>query len=132
MNVKDELINSYKYMKKLLKHYSYSQHPNDLYISSLLMELVSLTKSTIMILQQEVVAKRRLRHALTVLFRSYVVFKNAFHEWVKNANVNEPAKIQVIFQRVVLANYIEKHVTLAIQGIEEFTGNELSRKINKR
>lgn len=132
MNVKDELINSYKYMKKLLKHYSYSQHPNDLYISSLLMELVSLTKSTIMILQQEVVAKRRLRHALTVLFRSYVVFKNAFHEWVKIAYVSEPAKIQVIFQRVVLANYIEKHVTLAIQGIEEFTGNELSRKINKR
>ncbi|WP_368658998.1 hypothetical protein AB3Z07_07915 [Metabacillus halosaccharovorans] len=130
--MKDELINSYKYMKKLLKHYSYSQHPNDLYISSLLMELVSLTKSTIMILQQEVVAKRRLRHALTVLFRSYVVFKNAFHEWVKIAYVSEPAKIQVIFQRVVLANYIEKHVTLAIQGIEEFTGNELSRKINKR
>ncbi len=132
MNVKDELINSYKYMKRLLKHYSYSQHPNDLYISSLLMELVSLTRSTIMISQQEVVAKRRLRHALTVLFRSYVAFKNAFNEWAKNANVNEPAKKQVIFQRVVLANYIEKHVTLAIQGIEEFTGNELSRKINKR
>lgn len=132
MNVKDELINSYKYMKELLKHYSYSQHADDLYISSLLMELVSLTRSTIMLSQQEVIAKRRLRHALTVLFRSYVAFKNAFNEWAKNANVNEPAKIQVNFQRVVLANYIEKHVTLAIQGIEEFTGNELSGKINKR
>ncbi|WP_226527725.1 hypothetical protein [Metabacillus niabensis] len=126
--MKDELINSYKYMKKLIKHYSNSQHPNDLYISSLLMELVSLTRSTIMILQQKVVAKRRLRHALTVLFRSYVAFKNAFNEWVKNANLNEPAKKQVIFQREVLANYIEKHVIVAIQGIEETTGNELSRR----
>ncbi len=132
MNVKDELINSYKYMKKLLKQYSYSQHPNDLYISSLLMELVSITRSTIMILQQEVIAKRGLRHALTVLYRSYVAFKNAFYGWVKITYVSEPANIQVIFQREIMVNFIEKHVRLAIQSIEEFTGNELSREINKR
>lgn len=120
----DELYKSYKYMKNLLKSFSFSQHPHDLYISSLLMEVVSLTKSTIMIVQQEVVAKRRLRQVLTILSRSYVAFENAFHEWMMSAKLRDPANIHMIFLKEQTAKLIDKHLKLSIPELEKLYNNK--------
>ena len=115
----EELFNGYKYMRKLLKSFSFSQYPQDLYISSLLMELVSLTRSAITILQQEVVPKRRLRQVLACLYRSNIAFESTFHEWAKHARVRDSVNLQGIFQREVTANLIKKHVTLSIPEVEK-------------
>ncbi|PMC34874.1 hypothetical protein CJ195_21760 [Bacillus sp. UMB0899] len=125
----DDLFKSYKYMKNLLRHFSFSQHPHDLYISSLLREVVSLTRSTIMIVQQEVVAKRRLRHVLAILSRSYVAFANAFHEWKMSAKLRDPANIQLILQREQTAKLIDKHLKLSIPEIEKMFSKEVLRGI---
>ncbi len=106
-------------MKKLVKYFSFRQQPHDLYVSNLLMELVTLTRSTIKILQHEEVAKRRLRHAINFLFRSYIAFENAFKEWAKNAKMREPAHIQGIFQSELTAKLIDRHLTEAIPEIEK-------------
>lgn len=118
-----ELFNSYRYMKKMLRDFSVSQHPHERYISSLLMELVTLTRATITILKQETVAKRRLRQAIAILYRSYSVFENAFYDWVMNAKLHAPANYQGILQKELAAKSIDRHLTLAIRMMEKLYSN---------
>ncbi len=110
----EELYKSYKYIKILLRDFSASHHLPNQYITSLLTELVTLTRTTITMLHQETVAKRRLRQAISTLYRSYYFFEIAFHEWVRNAKLQEPANLHVILQREVTARFIERHIRSAI------------------
>ncbi|HZH61935.1 MAG TPA: hypothetical protein VEY70_20650 [Metabacillus sp.] len=118
-----ELYNSYRSMKKMLRDFSVSQHQNERYISTLLMELVTLTRTAITMLQQDTVAKRRFRQAIATLYRSYTDFERAFHEWAINAKFHNTINFQWMFQMEMEAKSIDRHLTIAIREMGKLYSN---------
>lgn len=118
-----ELYKSYRSMKKMLRDFSVSHHPNERFISSLLMELVTLTRAAITMLQQETVGKRRFRQGIATLYRSYSDFEKSFHEWAINAKYHNTMNFQWIFQREMEAKNIERHLTIAIREMKKLYSN---------
>lgn len=118
-----ELYNSYRSMKKMLRDFSVSHHPNERFISSLLMELVTLTRAAITMLQQETVGKRRFRQGIATLYRSYSDFEKSFHGWALNAKFYNTMNFQWIFQREMEAKNIERHLTIAIREMKKIYSN---------
>jgi|GEM_PF-6365319 len=118
-----ELYKSYRSMKKMLRDFSVSHHPNERFISSLLMELVTLTRAAITMLQQETVGKRRFRQGIATLYRSYSDFEKSFHEWAINAKYHNTLNFQWIFQREMEAKNIERHLTIAIREMKKLYSN---------
>lgn len=124
-----QVYKGYQIIKKLSRDFPVNNNPYEMILGPLLHEQFTMFWNSLLLLQQDSLPEKKLREAISVLYRSNEAFDPTYRAWIRASKWMDSVNPLVLQQKKELAKELRESLKAAVPSIERIYGENETRYI---